>query len=135
VTLVVAFAGLGLAIGFSLENLNLSGIALAALSAIAIVFVIVGNARAMKQASGIVVVFYMMGSAGVTQSILFLIFGTYTPPITALGWIGFAGVAFASTAANLAFFGAVPILGAVRATMITNIEPLLAIVFCGADPR
>ena len=129
VALVVAFTGLGLAIGFSLESLNLSGIALAALSAIAIVFVIVGNARAMKQASGIVVVFYMMGSAAVTQCILFLIFGTYTPPVTALGWLGFGGVAIASTAANLAFFGAVPILGAVRATMITNIEPLLAIVF------
>lgn len=127
--LIVAFAGLGLAIGFSLEDLNLSGISLAALAAVACVFLIIGNARAVKQVGGLLVVLYMMVSAAVALCIMFLIFGTVALPVTAAGWIGFGGVTVASTVGILAFFCAVQIIGAVRATMITNIEPLLGIIF------
>lgn len=74
-------------------------------------------------------VFYMMLSAAIALAVLFLIFGDLALPQTARGWIGFSGVAIGSTIGTLTFFCAVPILGAVRATMISNIEPLLGIVF------
>ena len=127
--LVSAFAGLGVAIGFSLGNLNLPGIALAILATVTGAIVIIGNGRAVKSAGGLAVVFYMMLSAAITLALLFTMFGTLALPSTTSGWVGFGGVAIGSTVGTLAFFCAVPILGAVRATMLTNIEPLLGIGF------
>ncbi len=127
--LTAAFLGLGLAIGFTFDNLNFSGILLASSATIAGVFVIIGNGRAVKQAGGLAVVFYMMLSAVLVLALLFVIFGDLALPKTAMGWIGFSGVAIGSTIGTLTFFCAVPILGAVRATMISNIEPLLGIIF------
>lgn len=49
-SLTAAFFGLGLAIGFSFGNLNLTGILLASSATIVGVFVIIGNGRAAKQA-------------------------------------------------------------------------------------
>ena len=127
--LVVAFAGLGLAVGFSFDTLDLRGIGLAALAMVTCVFVIIGNGRAVPQAGGLVVVFYMMLSAAITLALLFLFFGTVELPTTASGWLGFTGVAIGSTIGTLAFFCAVPMIGTVRSTMISNLEPLLGIIF------
>ncbi len=127
--LVVACVGLGLAIGFSFDRLNPTGLGLAFLSAVTCVFVIIGNARAMKQASSLAVVFWMMVSASVTLVVLFPALGAIALPHGFSGWLGFAGVAVGYTIGTLAFFVALPILGAVRATMISNVEPLLGIIF------
>ncbi len=127
--LIAAFAGLGLAVGLSFASFNLAGIALAALSSVTCVFVVVGNGRAMKQAGSLAVIFYMMLSASITLALPLLAFGTIALPETLSGWIGFGGVAVGYTVGTLAFFCAVPILGAVRSTMISNIEPLLGIIF------
>jgi drug/metabolite transporter (DMT)-like permease len=127
--LLVGFLGLVLAIGFSVQGLDLTGIGLAALAAVAAVVVILGNGRAMARASSLAVVLYMMLSAAITLGLLFPFFGSFALPATATGWLGFAGVAIGSTVGTLAFFCAVPILGTVRATMISNLEPLLGILF------
>jgi drug/metabolite transporter (DMT)-like permease len=127
--LIAAFAGLGLAVGLSFASFNLAGIALAALSSVTCVFVVVGNGRAMKQAGSLAVIFYMMLSASIALALPLLAFGTIALPETLSGWIGFGGVAVGYTVGTLAFFCAVPILGAVRSAMISNIEPLLGIIF------
>jgi drug/metabolite transporter (DMT)-like permease len=127
--LIAAFSGLGLAVGFSFGSLNLAGVGLATLATITCVFVIMGNGLAVKQAGGLVVVMYMMLSAAVTLAFMFLMFGTFALPVTTTGWLGFAGVAIGSTIGTLAFFCAVPRIGMVRATMISNVEPLLGIIF------
>ena len=127
--LIAAFAGLGLAVGLSFASFNLAGIALAALSSVTSVFVVIGNGRAMKQAGSLAVIFYMMLSASITLALPLLSFGTIALPETLSGWVGFGGVAVGYTVGTLAFFCAVPILGTVRSTMISNIEPLLGIIF------
>ena len=62
-------------------------------------------------------------------SILGLAQGAVKLPLTAEGWVGFGGVALSHTIGTLTFFGAIPLLGAVRAAMITNLEPVLGILF------
>lgn len=128
-SLAAACVGLGLAVGFSVDHLDPRGLGLAALATVTCVGVAMGSARAMKLSSGLTVVFYMMLSAALTLAILFAIFGSWASPGTFSGWLGFAGVAIGSTIGTLTFFCAVPILGVVRATMISNLEPLLGIVF------
>ena len=43
--------------------------------------------------------------------------------------MGFGGVALSHTIGTVVFFSAIPLLGAARAVMITNLEPVLGILF------
>jgi drug/metabolite transporter (DMT)-like permease len=88
-----------------------------------------GTGRAAKLAGGLVAIFYMMAAAATTLVLLFMVFGTLAWPTTVSGCIGLGGVAIGSTIGTLAFFCAMPVIGALRATMISNVEPIMGIVF------
>jgi len=128
-SLTGAIIGLGLAVGFSFHNLNAIGIALALMAAIAAAVVIASSSAAMRHGESLAVTYYMMLSAAVGLAALSLVRGNLNLPVTAGGWLGFGGVAIAYTIGTLTFFGAIPLLGAVRAAMITNLEPVLGILF------
>ncbi len=130
--LAAALAGLGLAIGFTFETLSVTGLSLAALAMVMAAIVIVCNARTMRQAPALAVGFYMMLSAGIALAVPFVLFGTPALPTTGLGWIGFAGVAAAATAGTLTFMGGMAYIGASRAAMISNLEPILGVLFAMA---
>jgi drug/metabolite transporter (DMT)-like permease len=127
--LMGALVGLGLAIGFSIETPDPLGIGLATMAMVVTAVVIVGNARAMKQAPALSVGFYMMLSAAAALAVLFFLFGSLALPNTGLAWIGFIGVAIAATTGTLAFMCGMAYVGAARAAMITNIEPVLGVLF------
>ena len=127
--LVAALVGLGLAIGFSLGNPSPAGIGLATMAMVMAALVVVGNAQAVREAPTLSVGFYMMLSAAATLAALFAFVGSLALPATALGWTGFIGVAVASTVGTLAFLGGMAAVGAARAAMISNLEPVLGVLF------
>ena len=127
--LVAAVAGLALAVGFSLGSLSPLGVALASLAAVLAAVIITSSAVAMRDSDSLSVTSYMMLSAALCLSVLCLSRGDVKLPATAEGWLGFGGVALSHTIGTLTFFGAIPLLGAVRAAMITNLEPVLGILF------
>ena len=127
--LIAALAGLGLAIGFSFENTNLIGVGLATMAMVVTAFVVLGNARAMREAPALSVGFYMMVSAAAALTLPFALYATPALPTTNLGWMGFIGVAVASTTGTLAFLGGMAYVGAARAAMISNLEPVLGVLF------
>ncbi len=127
--LMGALVGLGLAIGFSFDTPDPLGIGLATMAMVATAIVIVGNARAMKQAPALSVGFYMMLSAAAALAVLFFLFGSLALPTTRLAWIGYIGVAIAATTGTLTFMCGMAYVGAARAAMITNLEPVLGILF------
>jgi drug/metabolite transporter (DMT)-like permease len=127
--LVAAIVGLGLAVGFSVGHLNWIGMALALTAAVLAAVVIIGGSHAMKSADSLGVTCYMMLSAAVGLVAICLIQGDLRLPVTAEGWTGFGGVAIAYTIGTVAFFAAIPLLGATRAAMISNLEPVLGILF------
>jgi drug/metabolite transporter (DMT)-like permease len=127
--LVGALIGLALAVGFSIEGLSWAGIGLASIAALLAAAVITGSALAMRGSDSLSVTSYMMLSAAVCLVLLSLGRGDLKLPATSEGWLGFSGVATMHTIGTLAFFAAIPLLGAVRAAMITNLEPVLGIVF------
>jgi drug/metabolite transporter (DMT)-like permease len=127
--LVAALIGLALAIGFSFAESNLLGIGLATLAMVVTAIVIVANARAMREAPALSIGFYMMLSAAVTLGVLFALFGSLALPTTTLAWMGFVGVAVAATTGTLAFMGGMSFVGATRAAMISNLEPVLGVLF------
>jgi drug/metabolite transporter (DMT)-like permease len=127
--LCLATIGLGIAIGAQWMHLNPVGLGLALMSAIACTIMIVGNSITMKSAESLAVTFWMVLSAAILLAVFQIIFGKMLWPANADGWIGFLGVGLAYTIGITVFFMAIPILGATRATMLTNIEPLLGIGF------
>jgi drug/metabolite transporter (DMT)-like permease len=130
--LLTAIIGLGLAVGFSLGNLNWIGMALALTAAVLATVVIIGGARAMKSSDSLGVTCYMMLSAAASLVAICIIQGDLRLPVTLQGWTGFGGVAIAYTIGTVTFFAAIPFLGAVRAAMISNLEPVLGILFAMA---
>lgn len=129
VALVVALVGLGFAIGASFQALDPTGLGLAMLAMVTTAMIIVGNGRAMRDTTALSVAFYMMLSAAVALLAIFPFVETVALPSTLLGWTGFAGVAFAATAGTLAFNYGMGLIGAARAAMISNLEPVLGILF------
>jgi drug/metabolite transporter (DMT)-like permease len=130
--LSAAIVGLGLAVGFSLSNLNWIGMGLALTAAILAAVVIIGGSHAMKRSDSLGVTSYMMVSAAATLVVISLIHGDLRLPITLQAWTGFGGVSIAYTIGTVTFFAAIPLLGAVRAAMISNLEPVLGILFAMA---
>jgi drug/metabolite transporter (DMT)-like permease len=127
--LSLAVVGLGIAIGAKWFHLNPLGVGLAFMSAIACTVMIVGNSMTMKRADSIVVIFYMVLSATVILGAAHLVYGHFIWPNDLSGWIGFFGVGGSYTVGITLFFAAIPMIGAARASMLSNIEPLIGIVF------
>jgi drug/metabolite transporter (DMT)-like permease len=127
--MVAAIVGLALAVGFSLGGIGMPGIALAFLAAVMAAVIITSSAMVMRVSDSLTVTSYMMLSAAVCLSVFVLARGDVKLPSAGEGWLGFGGVALSHTIGTLTFFGAIPLLGAVRAAMITNLEPVLGIVF------
>jgi drug/metabolite transporter (DMT)-like permease len=127
--LVAAVVGLALAVGFSVGGLSLLGVALASLAAVMAGVIIMGSAVAMRDSDSLAVTSYMMLSAALCLAVVSLAHGDVKLPTTGEGWLGFGGVALPHTIGTLVFFSDIPLLGAVRAAMITNLEPVLGILF------
>lgn len=129
---LVVLLGLGLALGPAADQLSGPGIGLALLAAVAVSFMILGNARAQEEANSVLVNFYMVAVTTVVLLVVTLITETLQVPATALGWVGVLGTGLGFTVGLITFFAAFPFIGAVRATMISNIEPLFGIFFAMA---
>jgi drug/metabolite transporter (DMT)-like permease len=129
--LAAAFAGLGLAIGFSFNDVNMFGVALALMAAVIAAALIIGSSRAMRECDSLVFTSYMMLAAAIVLAAFGLARGMHWP-VAPFGWVGCAGVAIAYTIGTTTFFAAIPLLGAVRAAMISNLEPVLGILFAMA---
>ena len=129
---VAVFAGLAIVLGPDLSSLDPIGVALAALAAIAVCGMILFNAKAQDGADSALVNLYM---TAVTVGIFVAATSTqeaWSFPSTPLGWLGLLGAGIGLAVGLLAFFAAFRYIGPVRATMISNIEPLLGILFAVA---
>lgn len=124
-----AIIGLGLAIGFTGDNLTPAGLGLAVTAMVTAAITIIANGRAMQYTSGLTVAFYMLASAAATLLLLFPFFGTLALPATGSGWLGYFGVAIGATTGTIAFYCGMAWIGAVRAAMISNLEPVLGVAF------
>ena len=123
----LAFAGLALALGPSLEVLDWRGVALALLAAVsaATVFTISPKVVRAYHALGVTLYSNLIGAAIVP---LFLpILGGFVLPETSSGWLGLGGLCVFYVVAILSMFLALHATGAVPTSLIFNLEPLVAI--------
>jgi drug/metabolite transporter (DMT)-like permease len=124
-----ALAGLALALGPGLGTLDPAGVALAALAAAAMCGMILCSARAQERATSTQVNLHATAASTVAFALLTTALAAWAPPSNAVGWLGVAGAGAGIGIGLLAFFAALRRLSPVRATMLSNVEPLVTILF------
>ena len=123
-----ALAGLALALAPTFETLDPVGLALAALAAITICGAILCGARAQRYATSTQVNLYVTAIGGASFAALTSVLGAWSLPSNTLGWLGIAAAGAGIAVGLLAFFASFRYLSPVRATMLSNVEPLLSIL-------
>ena len=129
---LVILAALGLALDAGLDRLTATGIALGTLASVSVCGMILLCARAQREATSIQVNFYMMAVAFVSFATATTVENSWSLPSGALGWFGLVGVGLGISIGMLAFLAALRFVGTLRATIVSNIEPLLGILFAAA---
>jgi drug/metabolite transporter (DMT)-like permease len=108
------------------------GVALAAVASIGACGMILSSARAQERATSIQVNLYATAASTAGFAVITTVLGGWALPVGAVGWIGIAAAGVGIGVGLLALFAALRRLSPVRATMLTNAEPLVAILFAAA---
>lgn len=124
--IVLAFAGLALALDPRGGGLNIAGVALALVGALGLGVVIAVSSRVFRAGDSRPVTLYMAAVAGVVLVALCAVRGEFRLPQNGLGWIGFVGAAGFYAFAMIAFFIAISMVGPVRASLLSYVEPVTA---------
>ncbi len=119
--LVIAFAGLMLALDIGGASLNLRGVALATLAALGITAVVILNNRLVGGGDSRPVTLHMMASAAIVYTLVTLAFGEWALPAGAPGWWSFVGGPLFYAVAIITFFIAMSKLGPFRSTLTKNL--------------
>ena len=126
-----ALAGLALVVGAEFGSLDRTGMGLAALSAIAVCGMILCSARAQETATSTQVNFYVTGLTGLVFVPLTPLLSAWALPSNTVGWLGIAGAGIGIGIGLLTYFASFRYISPVRATMLSNLEPLVSILVAG----
>jgi drug/metabolite transporter (DMT)-like permease len=124
--IVLAFAGLVLALDPGGGNLDFTGVALAFVAAFGLGLVIAVSSRIFRSGDSRPVTLHIVGAAGVMLIVFAAAHGDVALPQTALGWVGFAGTAVSYAFAIISFFIVISMIGPVRASLLSYAEPVVA---------
>lgn len=128
---VAAFVGVGLAISVDFSTISTTGLLLSGASALACAALIVAMVTLGSHAGLLTATFqlsiYPLAMAAISVGVA----GRVQLPTTALGWIGIVGAGLAFVVSFVAFLDAARILGGSRASVMSFVEPIFAIVIAG----
>ena len=124
----VAFAGVALVLEVGGAAYDWRGLALAAVSAVALAANVVGAAQLNRHMKALAVPFALSMLGAVVFGGLMLADGGPTLPSGARGWMIFAATTLTSPAALIAFYVALPYAGAPRSALLMNVEPIATVL-------
>ncbi len=127
--MLVAFAGLFVALNGSNLQLNGVGILLALLAAVTLATLLIVSEKTLRRNDNNVVMFYMLLSATSIIALLSISIVELSWPATIAGWIPFCGSAVFYVIATFLLFQAVNLVGPLQTAIIDNTSPIWAIVF------
>jgi drug/metabolite transporter (DMT)-like permease len=125
---IVAFAGVALVLEIGGVKLDWRGVALAAVSAVALAGNVVGAAQLNRYMKALAVPFALSVVGVLVFGMAMLADGGPSLPATARGWLVFTAATLASPAAIFAFYLALPMAGAPRSSLVLNIEPVITVL-------
>jgi drug/metabolite transporter (DMT)-like permease len=124
--IVLALAGLALALNVHGGSLDIAGMALAFLAAVGLAIVVVVSSRVFGKGDARPLTLYMAAAASIVLLILSAASADLALPRTSSGWIGFAAAAAFYGFAMIAFFIAVSIIGPVRTSLLSYADAVIS---------
>jgi drug/metabolite transporter (DMT)-like permease len=124
----VAFAGLALMLGASIDHVHPVGIALSLSAALATAANVLGSARVLSRGDRWVMFWHMALIAALCITVLALAGGALVQPVTAGGWGGMIGVAVLQASSIPLFYVALAQIGPERSAMFNNLQPVISIL-------
>ena len=124
--ILVAFAGLTLALDPRVGNFDMAGLALAFVAALGLGIVVAVSSRVLRSGDSRPVTLYMAAVAAVLLIAFCAMQGDFVLPNTTTGWVGFVAAAVLYAFAMIAFFIAVAMIGPTRSSLLCYAEPVVA---------
>ena len=124
--IVLAFAGLALALDPRGGNLNFEGVALALVGALGLGIVTAVSSRVFRAGDSRPVTLYIVAVAAMVLIVLCATHGEFLLPQTGFGWLGFLGTSVFYTFGIIAFFTAISMIGPVRVSLLSYAEPVVS---------
>jgi drug/metabolite transporter (DMT)-like permease len=124
--IVLALAGLTLALDVRGGSLNAGGVALAFLAAIGLAIVVAVSSRMFRTTDVRTVTLHLAAAASILLLMLCAASGDFVLPQTTSGWIGFGAAAVLYGFAMIAFFIAVSMIGPVRASLLSYADAVIS---------
>ena len=125
--LVTAFLGVVLAVGVVIDSVDWRGVALAAATGSGISVTAITTSRLMRNHDAVTLTFYMTLGAALSALLAVLLWRGFVWPVTATGWLGAAITVVTFAAAITFYFLGLARIGAVRASILANLEPVVTI--------
>jgi drug/metabolite transporter (DMT)-like permease len=126
---VLAFAGLALALSVDFSKLSMFGIALAVASALLATVMIIAMASVNKEVGGPTTSFHVALWSLVLFTVVLLASRRMQLPANQLGWLSAVGTGLLFAIVYVAFLIAFRLIGPSRATALSFLEPITAILF------
>ena len=127
VALVIAFLGVILAVGIAADSIDWRGVVLAAATATGIAVTAITTSRLMRDHDAVTLTFFMMLSAAGISLLAVLLWRGFVWPQSTTGWIGGSVAVVTFAAAITLYFLGLARIGPVRAAIIGNLEPVIAV--------
>lgn len=125
--LVLAFAGVGLALGVGFDGLDPFGVFLGVSAGVACSVSVLWLARGMAHADPLPVMFWFSAVAAAILVPIALFSGEARLPATAAGWAGCLAVIVCQVSSIPLYYAAVRLAGAENTSMLNNLQPLTSI--------
>ena len=124
--IVLALAGLALALDVHGGNLNIDGVVLAFFAAVGLAVVVVVSSRVFGKGDARPLTLYMAATASALLLIICASSGDFALPQTISGWVGFVAAAGFYGFAMIAFFMAISMIGPVRTSLFSYADAVLS---------
>jgi drug/metabolite transporter (DMT)-like permease len=124
--IVVAFAGLVLALDPRVGTINIEGLLLGLAAAVGLGIVVAVSSRVFRAGDARPVTVYMATVAAALLIAFCVQQGDFAPPSTTTGWIGFVAAALFYAFAMIGFFIAVSMIGPTRSSLLSYAEPIVS---------
>jgi drug/metabolite transporter (DMT)-like permease len=128
IAVALGFIGIAMMLGVSLGQAHPMGIALALMASAATAANAIWMGRRMIGQDMIKVTAYLALVAAIALPVLCIVKGGPQFPHNFVGWSGLFGVAILQSLGIPIYYASIPMIGALKSAMVTNIQPVVSIV-------